>query len=136
MGFIDKLLGGSVTKVIESGADIAERWFPGDEKKHEMAMEIDEAIAGGVAAARLYAPTTGTTTWVDSIANSLNRLVRPVTTFGFLGGLFGFWDLPQTGDVDPMVLYWIGGIFTFWFGMRTLVKDVPDLVKLMKEARR
>lgn len=123
---------GGAMEVVERGADIAERWMPGDEKKHHMALEIDEAIEKGVDNARKFAAPGETHTWWDSLANGLNRLVRPLTTLGFLGGLFGLWQLPQTGDTDPMVLTWIGIVMTFWFGGRALLKDLPAAIKYLR----
>lgn len=123
-------------EVVKQGADIVERWAPGAERKHEMAGEIDKAIAESVAAARAYANPPGNThTWFDSVVDGLNRLVRPAVTFGLFGGLYGWWPLPKTGDIEPVVLAWTGTVFLFWFGGRAIFKDLPAVIKYLRETR-
>ena len=135
MGFLSKLLSsgsGGVVDSVEGISNIVEKWLPGSEKKHEMAEEIQAAVTASVESARAM-PLGGTTTWFDSFVNGINRLVRPVITIWLIGGLTEAWTLPSTGDIDPIVLSWIGSIIIFWFGGRALFKDLPSVIKYLKK---
>lgn len=136
MSIFTKLFAGGVGSVVKQGADIVERWAPSATGKHEMAQAIDSAIEGSVASARAAdAPPGNNRTWFDSLVDGLNRLIRPGVTVGLFGGVFGWWKLPKVEDVDPIVLAWTGTVFLFWFGGRAIFKDLPGVIKYLRETR-
>ena len=135
MSKVGAFFGGGAMNVVEKGADIVERWAPGAERKHEMALEIDKTIADSIESARGHAAPGETSSWWDSLANGLNRLIRPAATLGFLGGLFGLWPLPEVGAIDPIVLGWMENVIIFWFGGRVLLKDLPSAIKYLRAVR-
>jgi hypothetical protein len=132
-GKIGKALGGGGMSVIEKGADIVERWAPGVEKKHEISMEIDKVINDSVAAARAHDVGHVGNTMLNDIANFTNRMIRPTVTFGLLGGLWGWWSLPTTQMVEPIVLGWVEIVLVFWFGGRMMLKDLPAAILYLKQ---
>jgi len=142
MSIKDKILGlfsGGVMEAVKSGADIVERWAPSAEGKHEMAQEIDKSIESSHNNARIHdtpAPPGTSRTWFDSVVDGINRLVRPTVTLFLFGGVAGFWSLPTTGEVDPIVLAWVGTIMVFWFGGRALFKDLPGVIKYLRVLRK
>jgi len=139
MGFFKKVgefFAGGVMEVAEKGADIVERWAPGAEKKHEMASDIDNTINSAVAAARAHdTPPGDNRTWFDSLVDGINRLIRPGVTIFLFGGIGGAWDLPKVGDIDPIILTWTGTVFLFWFGGRAIFKDLPGVIKYLRETK-
>lgn len=139
MGFGTKLkeffIGGAakaMNETAEGVADIVERWKPGEGKKHEMTMEIQEFLQESYESARAHdQPMSSGHPVLDSIVNGVNRLIRPWVTITVIGSLFGYWELPPPESIDPQ--YWTITqiILGFWFGGRFLVKDIPQGIKSM-----
>ncbi len=133
-GFFLGGAGDAVTKTAGGIADIIERWKPGETKKHEMNMEIQEFLAATYADARKHdQPMNSGIAIIDALVNGVNRCIRPWVTITVIGSLFGYWELPPPGSIDPQ--YWTITqiILGFWFGGRFLVKDIPQGIKsLMK----
>ncbi len=133
-GFFLGGTGAAVTKTAGGIADIIERWRPGEEKKHEMNMEIQQFIHETYADARKHdQPMSSGLPIIDGLVNGVNRLIRPWVTITVIGSLFGYWELPPPESIDPQ--YWTITqiILGFWFGGRFLVKDIPQGIKsLMK----
>lgn len=127
---------GGAGDTLKAGAEIVEKWFPGAEKKHEIALDIDNAIAQSHADARSHDAKIGAVTgWFNNFVNGINRLVRPAVTVGLVGGVAGFWELPSTGDVDPVILAYTEIVLIFWFGGRALFKDLPSVIKYVRSRR-
>ena len=139
MGFGTKLkdffLGGTsglVTDMAGGISDIVERWKPGEAKKQEMEMEINEFLQKTYADARKHdQPMSSGIPIIDGLVNGVNRLIRPWVTITVIGSLFGYWTLPPPESIDPQ--YWTITqiILGFWFGGRFLVKDIPQGIKSM-----
>lgn len=132
-------VGAAANGVIDAAgkaADIVERWAPSAEKKAELQLQIAKSIDDSVAAARAYDPRGTTATWFDSLVDGLNRLVRPVTAMILLGCLFGWWQLPPPNSIDPE--YWKLGeaVIGFYFGVRTVIKDIPASIAAARGALR
>ena len=70
---------------------------------------------------------------INSVVDAANHAIRP---FGFIwlcGGLGGWWKLPDPGLVDEFWqrAFWV--VLTFFYGGRTIVKDLPLLIKAFKK---
>ena len=120
----------AATKVAGGIADIVERWKPGESKKHEMNMEIQEFLQRTYEDARKHdQPLNSGIPIIDALVNGVNRLIRPWVTITVLGSLFGYWELPPPASIDPQ--YWTIAqiVLGFWFGGRFLVKDIPQGIK-------
>lgn len=131
-GFFLSGAGDAATKVSGDIADIVERWKPGEGKKHEMTMEINEYIQKTYEDARKHdRPMDSGVPIIDGVVNGVNRLIRPWVTITVIGSLFGYWDLPPPASIEPQ--YWTITqiILGFWFGGRLLVKDIPQGIKSM-----
>ena len=130
-GWFSKLISSGVVDTATGISNIVEKWAPGAEKKHEMALEIDQVIATSVADARSMS-LGGTQTWFDSLVNGISRLIRPAITIYFMLALDGRLVQISTEGLDPVVLGWIEIVLIFWFGGRALFKDLPAVIKYMK----
>jgi hypothetical protein len=122
--------GSAVTDTANGIADIVERWKPGEGKKHEMTMEIQEFLQETYDSARKHdQPMNSGNQILDGLVNGVNRLIRPWVTITVIGSLFGYWELPPPESIDPQ--YWTITqiILGFWFGGRFLVKDIPQAIK-------
>lgn len=137
MGFGTKLkdfliggTAGAVMDIARGTSDIVERWKPGDAKKHEMEMELNEFVSRAVASARAHdQPANSGFPIIDSLVNGVNRIIRPWVTITVLGSLFGYWDLPPPDTIDPQYWAMTKVILIFWFGGRLLIKDIPQGIK-------
>lgn len=128
--------GGNGVRTIEAGADIVERWLPGSEKKAEISMAIDKTINDAVTQARSYNPGDVKNPLLNDVANFAARMIRPGVTIGLLGGVWGWWPLPTTEQIEPLVLGWVETVLVFWFGGRTLLKDLPAAIMYLKQGWR
>lgn len=128
----------AVVDTAEGVADIVERWKPSEKAKHDMAREDLSDNAKYVEEARKYEPkTTGASAfseWVNVSIDGINRLIRPGVAIILIGGVFGAWNL-NVETTDPVVLGWAEQVVIFYFGARTVVKDIPRLLKALKELR-
>ena len=133
---VGEFFAGSAMEVVKEGADIVERWAPGAEKKHEMAADIDRRIEAAVDNARQHDTRIGNVRGTfNDIVNGINRLVRPTITIGLVGGVMGFWELPKTDEIDPIILGFTETVLIFWFGGRALFKDLPSLIKYVRSKK-
>jgi hypothetical protein len=82
--------------------------------------EADRASARAYAAPG--APGAGV---FDRFVDSCNRLVRPAVSLYILGGLAGWWTLPDLSRVDERWLAAGQIVLVFWFGGRAILKDLP-----------
>lgn len=149
MGLLDKIFGapataakgaaGAVVDVANGVSDIVERWAPSADKKHEMYLEINKAVQDAAASARTYNPVSTGTSRFSEITNVLvdaaSRMIRPLVTVLLIGAVFGWWPV-ATRTVDPIVLSWGEAVMAFWFGARTVFKDIPELLKSIKDLRK
>lgn len=147
MGFFKKVasaisggVGGGVVDMADKVSGIVEKWIPGAGKKHEMNLDIQNLINDSVADARKYDPRTLGGGIVGELINLLvdgaSRMIRPGVTIGLVGGIMGWWKLPATGTIDPVILGWIEMVLIFWFGGRALFKDLPSLIKYSKMVKK
>lgn len=131
MSLFSKVAGFLSGGVIDSAsgiANIVERWKPGVTTRHEMEMDVAKLVDG----ARTSDSPVVNGGFMGSIANGLNRLVRPVVTIYILGGLFGFFDVQFANDIDPWFLAQGEKIIIFWFGGKVLLKDLPAAIKYLR----
>lgn len=143
MGLFGKVFGSPVKDVADGvvevagkAADIVERWAPSDAKRHEMQIEVQKTIAQAVAEARQYDPRTlGTSLYAEVLnvtVDAFSRAIRPGVTILLLGAVFGWWTI-NVAVVDSKIADWAELVVGFWFGMRTLVKDIPALIQAVKK---
>lgn len=92
--------------------------------------QAKDAVADANSARALPMPSHGT--WLDVLVDAINRLIRPSVTIWLCGGLAGFWPLPKTGDVDPVILNVFWTVMGFWFGGRMLLKDLPAFLRELR----
>lgn len=130
---------GAAVDVAKGASDIVERWVPSAAAKAEASLAIEKLVQESAATARAYNPTSGGDSRfmmvVNGLVDALSRLIRPVVTILLIGGVFGWWPI-EVKNLDPVVLGWGESVMVFWFGARTLFKDVPSLIKAVREARR
>jgi len=126
--------GETATKLATTTADLVERWKPGAEKRHSMDLETEGQAQTSTQAARQHdAPMQGST-WFDTLVNGLNRLIRPGATIYFLLALDGRYVQIKVDHLDPVVLQWVSLVLAFWFGGRTLLKDLPAAIAYLRRS--
>lgn len=129
---------GASTAVVNTAngvADIVERWAPSEEKKVEMTVALNKLVES----ARSYDPRSTANgraaEFVNVFVDSVTRLIRPTVTVIIFGGLFGFWHI-GVQSTDPWIVSWGQDLMAFWFGARTLLKDLPAFLRMMKDLRK
>jgi len=128
MGILSSILtfftGGSGGKVLEKGADLADKAFHTEQEK----TETDQQDLADARAMQM--PTHGS--WFDVLVDGLARIVRPGVTLWIIGGFIGWWPLPNTDQISDYWenTFWL--ILTFWFGGRAILKDLPAAIALMR----
>lgn len=139
MGLRSWLLGGAVEAGVSSAGkinEIVERWFPNDSSRHDKAKELYEIMADERDSARQHDAALAFNTGVpilDALVNAVNRIIRPGVTIGLIGGLLGWWDLPDPETFDPTYFRMAEIVLVFWFGGRFLTKDAPAIYSKVKE---
>jgi len=74
----------------------------------------------------------GHDTKFDSFVDGMNRLVRPVVTYGLLAAVFGFIEIPD--NLDDNIWLPLTTVLAFWFGGRLLKRDGGvDAIKAIRE---
>ena len=57
----------------------------------------------------------------DSFVDGMNRLVRPIVTYGLIAAVVGIFDIPE--DINPNIWTPFTVVLAFWFGGRLLKRD-------------
>ena len=73
---------------------------------------------------------------LDFLIDAASRIIRPWVTIHLLGGVFNYWSLPTFDGIDPAVQSWVWIVLTFWFGGRTITKDLIPLIKAYRKLRK
>ena len=64
----------------------------------------------------------------DSFVDGMNRLVRPIVTYGLLLAVFGVFEVPDT--INENIWTPLTVVLAFWFGGRLLKRDGgADIIK-------
>lgn len=143
MGWFSKLFGkatsgvaSGVVQTAEGVSKIAERWKPSDAARFEQDMAVEDQTQKHVADARQYDPRSSGGGMVGDLANVfvdvLSRLIRPGVTILLLGACFGWWSLPAPDAVPEVYFMWTQSVIAFWFGARTVFKDIPSFINAVR----
>lgn len=70
---------------------------------------------------------------LNAVVDAVNHAIRPLGFLWLAGGLSGLWKLPDPGLVDEFwqKSFWV--VLTFFYGGRTIVKDLPALIKAIRK---
>lgn len=118
--------------VIQQASDVVERWKPSTVKEHEMNIEQTKTEDTSQDSARKMEFATHED-WFNKIVDGLNRLPRPLFALWAFGQLTGLLPVPEhLKDVDPIVLNIIWTIIGFFFGVRTISENLPQLIKVLR----
>lgn len=135
---VGKGAAGAAVDLAKGVSDIVDKWHPSEESKQQMYMEVNKLVQDSAASARSYDPrTTGTTKFaevVNVVVDAVSRLIRPGVTILLIGAVFGWWPV-VTKSLDPIVLTWGESVMAFWFGARTVFKDVPELIAAIRNSQ-
>ena len=132
MSLLKKIIGLFSGGAIKTVSDTVDKWRPSPVTRNAMDLENQQAGDQSQESARAM-PLATHDTWFDVLVDGVNRLVRPVVTFWIIGGLAGFWTLPATGHIDPVMLNIGWTVIGFWFGSRALLKDLPAAVRALRK---
>jgi hypothetical protein len=91
-----------------------------------------------------YQPGMGLIPWmtvwildvIGRVTDATNHLLRPAMMVWIIGGFMKQWSLPNPGEIDPQLWTVFMIMVTFWFGARTLVKDIPAVWTAIKSMKK
>jgi hypothetical protein len=129
--------GEAAGKLVAQADTIVSRYAPGITGKDEMVKELLELGQAGYDSARAHdQPQNTGIKIVDALVNGVNRLIRPGITLGLIGGLFGWWAMPDPESMDPR--YWdlLQITLVFWFGGRAVFSDLPKALSYLGGLRK
>jgi hypothetical protein len=145
MGFGSKVLdfftGGVGSKVLDIGDDLIDTQ---SERREDDAVDLKDARsmqtdshAGKLVG--LYKTNTSPAIGlailflilIDVLVDAAARLVRPWVTIHLLGAFFGYWILSPV-TLTPFQESMVYLVFTFWFGGRAIMKDIPQFLKALR----
>lgn len=72
--------------------------------------------------------------FLDVLVDAAARIVRPWVTVHVLGAFFGYWEL-ATATLTPLQESMVYLVFTFWFGGRAIMKDIPQMLKAFRKLK-
>lgn len=137
--WIGALFGNSDKGVVEQVNDTVERWKPSPVKEHEMHVEKTAVEDKSQESARAYDPSTSKPTGYllldtfNTIVDCANRLPRPAIAIWATLQLFGVIDPPtHLAGLDPVILNIVWTVIGFYFGIRTISRDIPDLIRSIR----
>ena len=143
MGWFQKLFGGAasgaatgVVKAVEGVSGVVERWKPSDAARFAQDVQMESETQKHIAEARSYDPrSTGggvVGEFCNVIVDVVSRAIRPGVTILLLGACFGWWNLPAPTSIPEVYFMWTQSVITFWFGARTIFKDIPGFIKAVR----
>lgn len=149
-GLAKGLFGGASNSGLAS--EVIEKVLPETLKEQQAAAiaSEDEDIKDVTSAREYNAPDIGITqyqigmglipwfmVWIldvlGRITDTVNHMLRPAMMIWIIGGFMKKWPLPDPKTVDPQLWTVFMVMVTFWFGARTLVKDVPAMIAALKK---
>jgi len=118
--------------IVKEVADIADNYKPGVVTTHNMDIETTKVEDASQDSARKFdAPAMDDI--FNRIVNGLNRLPRPLFALWSFGVLVGWFPIPAVLATAPaLVLNIIWTVVGFFFGIRTLSQDLPELIKKIR----
>lgn len=127
--------GGDGVKTIANTVD--ELHYSGEERAADDGKDLASARAFAAPGAPPAAPSQPGLLYhfaaaVNVLVDAVNRAIRPWITIELCLRWFGYKEFPNIQGIDPI---WVTGtwvVLTFWFGGRTLVKDIPSMVKALR----
>jgi hypothetical protein len=136
---------GGVADILPKIKDIAEV-FVGNKRERDAtsaANEHDEQIELHKSQTAGYTYGVANRTWFDVAIDGLNRLPRPLMTIGIIWLMFWAGWQPESFKETMAALgampEWLATIITviivFWFGSRTIAKDIPEQVTANRLAK-
>ena len=120
------------TNVAGQVIDVVKDYKPGIVTTHNMDIETTKVEDASQDSARKFdAPAMDDI--FNRIVNGLNRLPRPLFALWSFGVLVGLFPVPSVlATAPPLVLNIIWTVVGFFFGIRTLSQDLPELIKKIR----
>lgn len=130
------ILFGGLKTILPSIKEVAEVFF-GNKKERDQTTaknDYDEQVELHKEQAAGYTHNAVNRNWFDSLVDGVNRLVRPLMTYGIIA-LF-LWagvdparftvTMAAMNTIPDMLWTIMAMILGFWFGSRVLAKDLPS----------
>lgn len=133
---IGNAAGNGLSNVAETANDIVGQWIQNPAERAQQVDKIMEAARSDLASARNFDNALPGDTGFNSVADGINKLIRPILALGIIGGLYHWWPLPDLSKVPDWYITMGYSVFGFYFGVVSVVDDLPrgigKIIKLIR----
>lgn len=117
-------------------SDVVSQWVSNPAERAAQVDKIMTAAQADVQSARQSFNALPGDTGFSAFADGVNKMMRPVLAVGLLGGIIGWWHLPDVKAVPDMYISLAYAVFGFYFGVVSVVDDLPrGVAKLLTAIR-
>lgn len=125
-------IGGLVDKFVQTPDEKAAFHMALLKLADEAENRSQEAMASAREAYKAEWQYAAHTSRFDKFVDGMNRLVRPLVTYGLIAAVFGLVEIPK--DINPNIWTPLTVVLAFWFGGRLIKRDGGlELLKGLKK---
>lgn len=128
-GFLFGIPSGGGSSPVQTAVSAVNKFVYTDEEKAQ-------ADSADVKDARSFAAPGKPLGFIGQVVDGANHAIRPWVTIELVRGLLGYRELPDISQIDPQFMTMIYIVLTFWFGGRTLLKDLPMAIAAIRQLRK
>lgn len=122
---IGNAAGNGLSTVAKTVNDIVSQWVTNPAERAEQVDKILQAAQTDVASARTFATAYPGDTGFSAFADGVNKMIRPALAIGVIGGLYGWWRLPDVSHLPDFYATLGYSVIGFYFGVVSVVDDLP-----------
>ena len=128
--------GAGLARTAQTVSDVVGQWVQNPAERAAQVDKIMQAAQSDVASARQSFNALPGDSGFSAFADGVNKMMRPVLAVGLLGGVIGWWHLPDMTHVPDMYISLAYAVFGFYFGVVSVVDDLPrGVAKLLTAIR-
>ena len=125
-----------LARTAQTVSDVVGQWVQNPAERAAQVDKIMQAAQSDVASARQSFNALPGDSGFSAFADGVNKMMRPVLAVGLLGGVIGWWHLPDMTRVPDMYISLAYAVFGFYFGVVSVVDDLPrGVAKLLTAIR-
>jgi len=114
-------------------SNVVGQWVSNPEQRQAEIDKIMAAAQSDVNSARQFGNAMPGDTGFSAFADGVNKLIRPCLAIGVIGGLYGWWHLPDISHLPDFYATLGYSVVGFYFGVVSVVDDLPrGIGKLLK----
>jgi len=122
----------TLANTAQTVSDIAGKWISNPGDREIEVNKVMQAVQSDVQSARTFGNALPGDTGFSAFADGVNKLIRPCLAVGVIGGLYGWWALPDITHLPEFYSTLGYAVVGFYFGVVSVVDDLPrGIAKLL-----